>query len=479
MKKQILLLLQLLIIGNTILTGCGSETGAESVSQTGNPDSSFQSIKNDQTEASPLYDDIPVKNYDGYSFRVMTSISNYAITYMGAEEENGDIINDTIHKRNLLVEETLNIIIKEEIGEDYMAPQKKLKQMVASGDDLFDIMFSESNISAPSAADNYMYNLYDISDIDWSKPWWEKSIQKFYSINGKLYFTHTPMQLHYYESLVTLLFNKEIANQYQLEDLYNTVKEGRWTLDKMANLSTNIVTDLNGDSVIKPKDDLYGFTASTNLVVYMALASDCRFTVKNEDGTLYFTGVTDRLIGSVEKLSKIFSNSDNYVENGDYIKLFEDGHSLFFLDVLGRVKDFRNLKADFGILPMPKYDEAQQDYISANFVGASLLIVPTTNNEYMNIGVILECLGAYSYRDLIPAYYEVNIRGKQTRDEESIEMLDIMLSNISGDLSLVYGWGGLTNVYLTAVKSGMEIASTFEKIEKKINTEIEKWKEAF
>jgi len=481
MKKRLAFFLALLMLSQAALTGCasdGKETTSDtekSVSKTEpgneNPDAPAEETE-PETEPS-LYDTLQPKDYDGYTFRFFTEGSNYGITAMDAEEITGEIINDTTYERNRYIEDQLNIVFSDTWA-NWMEPRDRLKIMVPAGSDEFDVMWYGVYLNS-SLSSEHMINLYEIEDINWDDPWWEKDIRDIYEIKGKLFFTHTPMNLHYYESLVTPLFNKTIAEQYQVENLYDTVNEGKWTFDKMAVIAESMIKDLDGNGKIERSKDLFGIAASTNLVAYMMVSGGCQVITSDENGYPQFLGLSERLTNVVEAMAKTFSVPDILIENGDYINQFQSQHSLFFLDTLGRVKDFRALDSDFGILPLPKYEEAQEDYISSIFNGALAMVVPSTCKERYNIGTILNYLSALSYRDLIPAYYEKNIQGKQMRDEDSVKMLEIMLSNIRADLSLIFEWCGMNNLILNSSKTnGANLASKFKSMEKAMNTTIDR-----
>lgn len=430
---------------------------------------------------------LPDEKFDGYSFRVLTGPSNFAIMDVDTEEMNGEIINDTIFTRNRTVEERLNIRISSLIMPGYEDPQNTLKAMVAAGDDIWDVVFSESAISAPSAADGWFLNLYDIDGIDWEQPWWENNIRKYFEISGCLYFTHTPMQLHYYESLVTPLFNKDIVADYGLDNPYEYVMNGTWTMDKMVTMGLSVINDVNADGKMSPADDMFAISDSPNLIQYLPIGAGYRYTT-TEEGDIRYEGMTERLVSIVETYSRLFAEKNATITDSvpgvrdyplGYIGLFAAGHSLFYLDVLGRVKDLRTMDADFGILPLPKYDEDQPAYISTNYTGASILIVPITNQHLAVTGAALECLSAYSYFDLIPAYYEINIQGKQIRDEESIAVLDLMLSNITCDMNLIFGWGNVGDTISDVIMKGSPVASAMKSTDTKVNTAMQAFLEKF
>ena len=130
--------------------------------------------------------------------------------------------------------------------------------------------------------------------------------------------------------------------------------------------------------------------------------------------------------------------------NGIY-SAFENGKALFLIEVMGRVKELRTMEANFGMLPFPKYDETQENYVSGIAFSAGLMIIPVTNGALELTGTVVENMAALSRRDLIPAYYEINLMGKQLRDDDSEKMLDIMTGSIQYDLALIYNWGNIVD----------------------------------
>jgi len=474
MKKKLSFIIAIVMLLQAVFIGCASSgnnlpaENPDSSAGTENPNESTES-----TETASPYDSLTPQNYDGYTFRFFTEGSNYGITMMDAEDITAEVVNDAIYVRNRYIEKELNLVFSDTWA-DWTEPRDRIKIMVTADTDEFDVMLMGVYLMA-SLKKEHMLNLYDLSGINWNDPWWEKEIRDVYEIKGKLYFSHSPMNLHYYESLVPILFNKQIALERNIEDLYAVVREGKWTYDKMASIASGVIDDRNGDGVYKSTDDLFGIAASTNLVAFMVPGGDCQIIVPDETGYPSFPGLTEKLTGIVSELAKTFSTPNMLIENGEYIREFQNQHSFFFLDTLGRVKDFRALDEDFGILPVPKYDEDQEKYISSIFNGALCFVVPSTCELGENTGTVLNYLSALSHRDLIPAYYEKNIQGQQMRDEDSVEMLNIMLSNIRADLSLIFEWCGMNGTILSAAKNNGEgLASKFKAMEKAMGMTIDR-----
>jgi hypothetical protein len=87
----------------------------------------------------------------------------------------------------------------------------------------------------------------------------------------------------------------------------------------------------------------------------------------------------------------------------------------------------RNTDVDFGILPYPKYDDTQERYYSrVSYYNPTL--VPKTNSDLEFTGCILEALMCESENTVVPAYYEIALKTKYSRDDESSAMLDFIFS---------------------------------------------------
>ena len=136
---------------------------------------------------------------------------------------------------------------------------------------------------------------------------------------------------------------------------------------------------------------------------------------------------------------------------------FDNGRALFYLTPLSLATTFRETLVDYGILPLPKYDENQDSYYSyVHTNNSSTSCVPITNSDLDLAGRLLEDMAYKSYTTVRPAFYDVALKVKYSRDDESAEMLDIIYDNINIDLTLVMNRSGLTidNTLRSAMQSG-------------------------
>ena len=150
---------------------------------------------------------------------------------------------------------------------------------------------------------------------------------------------------------------------------------------------------------------------------------------------------------------------------------------MFLPELLGNAQDLRGMNTDFGIVPYPKWDEHQEKYLTTSVAYFSMFCVPTTVKNLEMTGAVMEALCAESYKKVIPAFYEVALKSKYSRDDESAEMIDIIRSGLTFDFG---------KVYVTELAYSMNIlrelmsnkkhdfVSTFEKNEKSYNKALEK-----
>ena len=144
------------------------------------------------------------------------------------------------------------------------------------------------------------------------------------------------------------------------------------------------------------------------------------------------------------------------------------------------LKDLRDVEFELGVVPVPKYDETQKNYVTQIFAGANAVGIPITNPDPERTGKVLDCLAEQSSDTVRSVYMNQTLDFKYIQDEESQEMLDIVLSTGVFDISLVYNWGGfaMQAQQMLASGKGDTIASTAAEYGDMITADMEKTMEA-
>jgi len=154
--------------------------------------------------------------------------------------------------------------------------------------------------------------------------------------------------------------------------------------------------------------------------------------------------------------------------------MFNQDRMLFYNITFNRIPKFRNMDADFGVLPLPKFDEAQERYYCESGSGM-VAVIPQSAENPDNNGAFLEAYAYYGYKYVVPQYKEVSLKTKMARDDESAAMVDIIDVSRVYDLGRLY-WGTTAyDPYVTLFGGKKtDVASVTEKNAAKVASAIEK-----
>jgi len=125
-----------------------------------------------------------------------------------------------------------------------------------------------------------------------------------------------------------------------------------------------------------------------------------------------------------------------YVDKADATR-FPNSLSMFYAEKLNYTDKLREMKDDYGIVPMPKYDEAQDAYYTIADDNYSQVMIPVNAGDLELCGAFLEIMSAESYKFITPAYFETTMKDKYLRDENSIKMLDLIVEGAYYDFAAI------------------------------------------
>ena len=438
--KNVLLLLLAISLLLPFMAACktapdssGNPTDAqnETIADTGESDESEP-----ETQAkAPL--DLPDNRYDGHEFKVMNvdqSQMTWIYTTITAEEDTGVEVNDAVYRRNRLVEDRFGITIKEIVESSQGTIYSKANRSISAGSDDYDLILLNSNEAVNLAKRSLLADYNEIPYVDLTQSYWDKDIQRDLSLGGHNYLMTGDFSMMHYGLNVAMFFNKKLLNDLGLESPYNIINEGRWTYDKFAEMASVASFDLNGDGKYD-KNDRFGYMSITHIWSPSFLASSGQQTVLKDDNDLHYLGMdNEKFISVYQKLTSMMHTGNMLFDADDagdhrlQDVMFPGNQALFWSEVVHWATILRNMDADFGILIHPKYDDNQTGY--QNYVGAPpVMCVPNNASDIERTGMILEALCYESTDTVIKAYYDVLLKTKISRDNESEGMLDIMFKN--------------------------------------------------
>ncbi len=486
-------LLIFLILAQAALCGC-SNAGAGKGEAEPNTAPTVSSNSDTPAEETRIDPGLPERDFGGYDFRMLgkgTSNSHWKSQDLTAEELTGDAINDAVYQRNALVSERYKVNFVEYAVEDYFNQGKEFTNSVLSNADDYDIAtLKPDGVVSSFISNGYVVELGTVPYMNLSQPWYDQNMIHQMSIGGKVFLVMGDMLTMDNDAIGAVFFNKKLAGDYNLENLYTMVDEGRWTIDKMTEFSAVAARDVNGDGLMKPMDDVWG--ALTEYSTTFALNSGAGVTMiaKDENDMPYSAAGEELYTNMYEKVLKLQNNWDIalYAESvGGYSDvwaecldvIFESDRALFNICWMNRASLFRDMETDFGIIPLPKYDEKQDSYHSfVSMYCANSIEIPKTAPDLERTGIIVEALSCESKYLLTPAYYDKTLKSKESRDVESSRMLDVIFATTIYDLGYMFNWGGICSAVGSMVgTAGGDIsgyASALQKSNKSITKNLEK-----
>ena len=474
MKTKRILALLLAIASAASITACGQDGGAKDT-EPGDGTTVSDSVSEEVSDTE-ISDGLPEKNYGGRTFTVATD--DYMVGDYMSDGETGDIINDAVYRRNTAIEDRFGIKL-EVISDSYTGMSTKINQMIQSGDDSFDLIAQHACTAGTIAINGGFMNWYDIPYVDLEKPWWSKNANKELSYKNKaIYLAGGDYALSLTSYMYAFFFDKVAVEDYGMtpEYLYGLVRDGKWTLDTVADVTKDIYKDLNGNDE-RDIEDFYGIVSSTRSPLNTFMWScDNPIMKADSDGIPQLVYYQDKTSAIVEKVMGLFfDNTGGYTDKNKYTlgdDLFAVGRAMMVPSTFsGAMKNFRENKNPFGVLPYPKYDEAQTNYYTMSDGSHALLSVPVTVKDTEFTGIITEALCAESWKNVVPKYYETVLKVKLADDTDTSEMIDIISGGLVFDYGYIYDNGigfGFSLQNLADTRNRTDIASFYAKREKKV-----------
>ena len=435
MKKSIAIMLAVFTV-ISLLVSCAKPGGRSGSKEKTDTDDEYT------TYVKELARDV---NFDGMTFTLIgRSGGNFPIK----DEETGDIGSDAVYHRQRDLEDIFGISwepVITEIGPD--TADQVINEVMAGGDSYDLANGSTQTVGQPLLNAGVIMNVSNLEHVDMSREWWIEAMQTDYAIKGQTFFLTGPIVVNNYCDTTCMLFNKTVTELYGIDDaeLYQTVRDGDWTLDKMFEVASAVPENPSGSGVWR-YDEPPGFD--------FIFTSGYRITKFNDEGEPY---VEDKLpvefSNLSDKLCPVFSD-DSQTINLKYKKneeagskygvedlktLFIDDRALFRFGTTEGALEMRKEDVTFGILPYPKRDSSQKEYCSYARMGQdSAVYVPRTVKSLELTDVITEAMGALSQKYIKAAYYEKLLKGQSVFDAESSEMLDLIFSTKVYDLIAFY-----------------------------------------
>ena len=488
MKRKFSILLAALLLAGS-LAGCSESKentdapAASPASEEGNPAAETEPVPEETAES--FDPGLPEKDFGGRTFTFMTknsaTWSDWKESSIWAETMTAEVLNDAVFERNNYVNETYNVKIAE-YAPDSGKMSSEAAQAVTSGDGTYDVIMPPLNIAGELLKKGYLLDLTEQDYLQLDRKWWDERSIADLSIAHKLYMVSGDLSTLNHDATWCTMINLQLISDYGLKKPYEYVANDEWNFDTYKTLCSTASRDLDGDGDFDSDDAIANLTQNENATA-MLVTFGYHLIDKDENDLPVFTLIgnerVDKILRDISEFMTDKTVSLNYHQYGSLgyhlltTKMFEENRGLFWITNLQMVIRLREMETDFGIAPCPKYDEQQQNYRNVVWFVGSYATIPVSVPDPSESAFILEALTAKSRELLRPAYYEVALSLKYLRDQESVEMLDLVIDNRAYELEHAFSFGA-SGAVENIVLNGKDPSSTFASQQKVINKMIDK-----
>lgn len=400
--------------------------------------------------------------YGNKNFTIYALSDMFHTKYFYAEKTTGDGMNDSLYQRQQTIEKLLEIkfVYKEAEGVGEAAAFEvyadEVKNAIKSGTEKYQLVGTHAYHAIPDliTSDSLM-DFNEFESIDLTKDYWNKDVMDQVAFKGHYYLGYSDYNL---ATTYTVAFNKtlynEFASAFNGNSMYDYVRNGQWTLQKMSEVASYVYKDEGGI-----ENNTYGLTGELWVPFCGFLQSSGESIVKKNDNSGKYeitwydnTTIKSKINSLIETLKDLHEMKEThfwvnaapqFVGKGDATQVKLSGGKAF-MELVNTIEliYLKETQVKFGVVPYPMYDTDQYNtvgYQSLNWAG--YLAVPSNNTNKKMISDVLECMAYYS-GDVTTYYYEKLLGLKVSEAPDDAAMLDIIWDSLCSDFGVVYGMIG-------------------------------------
>ena len=436
---------------------------AVSCGNTGDDTIGSDTTATEETETNAAYDTVEKEKF-GREFTILTREDT--LEQFEVEKLTGDLLDDSIYERNAVVSNDFDVEFVV-FNKSYDQVLLEMQRQVPSGLNDYNLYTGHKFAFNSCAQNNYCYDLSTIASIDLSQPWWDQNCVENLTIDGKTYLITGDIDPASMCISACFVYNKTLLNELgkSAAELNELTRNGGWTLDVMYEYGKDVTFDLNGDGKIDYATDRFNLTSWMMDVPYSLYYGASGNFVTIVDGTPELTYTAEQVTNIYDKIYKIIIEQEAYyvTDHGQYAtcyEVFHAGRALFCDITLGKITGFvSDMNDPYGIIPIPKYDTNQKEYLSFVNGATPFVMIGKTEADPEYVGTIVEAMATYNYDKVTPQLFQVVTKLQAAQDPESAAMVDYIVRNRIWDLGYYADWDITNLVRLNLMSGKAEISS--------------------
>jgi len=440
-------------------TGNGDETGDnsgddETTGDNGGDDETTGGNGGGETDEDPRKTDHHAPTYSfGEGVQEFVILSRSSTTYeFDVEAPEGTKlsgVDQAVFDRNAAVEERCNVeIVIAPLAGDWGNLDTftaALRENNSLGTSQYDLVGTHQAYLATAVLEGYSWDFNQLPNLELSKVWWSEAYYNEVNYDGAIYMMYGDLAHTLYEYLEVMFFNEQMAEDHGIDsdDLYDLTLDGEWTFFKLKEFS-ELVTP-NEDAA--DSDRRYAFLTNSHSQRSFLSSLGVDLAPFNADGTHEFpkkmhlsqsTPLQD-FINFVTANPRVYCSCTDGTDAPTLDPIFAEGRALFYsqtLDSAGYLKG--EMKQNYGVLPFPKYDTNQTNYVTGIRDTVTGVMVPYNCKNPEMSGTVTDMLSMYGYTEVVDVYYEEKLKYQSFNNPKCVQTLELIRDSFAPSFVMTF-----------------------------------------
>ena len=481
MKKifAIILILAMLV---PFAVACGGENETTTTTTTENTatDGSFSSkdtVKKDWEGETLLVAATAWSGNPSYPWSTME-----LVVKEGATSDWGEKIDKAVLERTAYIKATYGVDVIWEWASRYNT-HDVLKNAIAAGNEPdYDLAMPRAFRAQQIVANGSVYDMANRPYINFNNSCYNQDSVKTYTAKGHTFFITGDFANTDKNTAYVIFFNKSLMGREEdVNELYQLVRDGKWTWDKLVAYGNAIYMD-DGDGM-KSDGDIFGLVCISSYNLYECFGIKRVGTDKSTGDwiiTLNAPKINDVISAIITVNTSLWASGTavgNWWEGGTHQYLV-DGGLLFCADNILFLNSFSN-HDDLGVIPFPMLNEEQgRYYVPCARQQSTLMCVPKTTSDRNMSDYFVDVLAWTGKEYVIEAYYDR--LSEYLSSEADMEMIkEYIMPNITYDAAKAAGWDSVLGDTVEASYKENKFEEAFAKEKNKALETLKQWNEAW
>lgn len=372
--------------------------------------------------------------------------SSYRFLCHDEEDTDVDIVDKAVLERNRYVEDKLGVNLVFYQNEDgYGTIPSYIREYNKGGIEKYQVIVHELFPLASLSVEGAFLNAKDGKYFDFSQDYWYQNYLSdlAFGTQDAVYLLAGDYFMDVLRTSHALFFNKTMLQTLNVEptEIYDHVRNGTWTQATFLNYVKLCYEDYDNDGE-RSEGDKYGFGYAScwGPMIPFVISAGVTFIENEEDGRPVFAMKNEKSQTVLEGLNDIFWSTSSYdFGEANLDNAFLSGKILFSgYQRVCSLEKFRGMTDAYGVVPYPKLNESQKEYITSSHDTTCVGAIPSISTRLDETSAVIEMLSEES-GGVMDKYYEDSLKVKFSRDDDSWEMLDYVRNNISNVFPVAYG----------------------------------------